>query len=53
MRPTKHPREKGKNAGISLPLPVIAAAKKRAFAEGKSFSKWVREILVRELEAQQ
>jgi hypothetical protein len=41
--------KKAKALGISLPPELILQAKKHAFLQGMSFSKFVRSLLVREL----
>ena len=47
--PKKPENKKAKTTGISLPLPLIQAAKKRAFDEGKTLSSLIRELLTAHL----
>ena len=41
--------KKAKSMGVSLPPELIVQAKKHAFSQGVSFSKFVRSLLDREL----
>jgi predicted DNA binding CopG/RHH family protein len=41
--------KKAKALGVSLPPELILQAKKHAFSQGMSFSKFVRSLLAREL----
>jgi predicted DNA binding CopG/RHH family protein len=41
--------KKAKSMGISLPPELIREAKKHAYSKGMSFSKYIRDLLLREL----